>query len=405
MRVRGQSKKVLETGQGCETQAGQRGGGRELAQNLAGLPLVATVALLLALTSTQRGFCQSSTVALVADLPDAPGTQSSAVDARQSPALDTGSISGIALDVNGGVVPGAAVTLTAKSGRAAMQAIAASDGSFSFTGLAPGIYQVTITAPGLQTYVSADISLGTEQTVELPATGLQMNATSTTMDVVATQEQVAEEQVHQQEKQRVLGIFPNFYTSYIWKAAPMSPGQKFRLALRATVDPITFLTVAGVAGGEQVVNTFPGYGGGITGYGKRYGARYADAFSSRLIGSAILPSLLHQDPRYFYRGTGSIPSRARYAMSFAVVTRGDSGRLQPNYSRLLGNLAAGGIANLYRPNEDRGVALTFETALVEIGVDAVGNLVREFLLRPYVPSVPNYATGKTPAPSSAKGDK
>lgn len=333
---------------------------------------------------------------LVAELPDAPGAgiQASSAGAQQGPALATGSISGIALDLNGGAVPGARVTLTAEGPQAKRETIAGSDGTFSFLGLPADIYRVTIESPGLETYLSGDIPLRAEETLELPTIGLRIGARSTTVNVVVTQEQVADEQVKEQEKQRVLGVFPNFYTSYIWKAAPMSPKQKFKLALRATIDPITFLTVAGVAGGEQVSNTYSGYGGGLEGYAKRYGTRYADTVSSRLIGSAILPSLLHQDPRYFYRGSGSISSRILYAMSSAVICRGDNGRRQPNYSHLLGSLAAGGIANLYRPDEDRGTALTLETALITAGANAVGNLVREFVLRGFTPSVPDYANGK-----------
>lgn len=332
----------------------------------------------------------------VAELPDVPevGLQASTTGAQQSPAPAAGSISGSALDLNGGALPGAHVTLRDQGSQTTRKTIAESDGTFAFTELPAGLYRVVIESPEFETYLSADIPLRAQETLELPTIGLQIRATNTTVNVVVTQEQVAEEQVKEQEKQRVLGVFPNFYTSYIWKAAPMSPKQKFQLALRATIDPITFLTVAGVAGGEQIANTFPDYGGGVEGYAKRYGARYADTFSSRMIGSAILPSLLHQDPRYFYRGSGSIPSRTLYAMSFAVVSRGDNGRRQPNYSHLLGNLAAGGIANLYRPSSDRGVALTFQTALVAAGVDALGNVVREFLLRQHTPSVPIYADGK-----------
>lgn len=329
MRTWFESKDEARTWQSCDAKIAQTGDRRMRARSLVARWHVATVAILLVLTSTQYGFCQAAAAPLMAQLPDDPraSMQASAVGDSQGPPAAMGSISGIALDVNSGVVPAAQVTLTAEDGRAPMQAIAGSDGSFSFTGLPAGTYRVKIQSPGLQTYLSADIPLRGEETVELSRIDLRMDATSTTMDVVATPEQVAEEQVHEQEKQRVLGVFPNFYTSYIWNAAPMSPKQKFRLAFRAAIDPITFLTVAGVAGGEQLSNTFPGYGSSLEGYGKRYGARYADTFSSRMIGSAILPSLLHQDPRYFYRGSGSITSRALYAMSSAVITRGDNGRL------------------------------------------------------------------------------
>ncbi|MEO6981682.1 MAG: carboxypeptidase-like regulatory domain-containing protein [Edaphobacter sp.] len=396
MRIWAKIKDQVRAVQGCDTKVVHTGDERARVGSLVSLGRIAAVSALFALATAQNGFSQATASPLVADLPDAPrlGIQTSATGAPQAPAAATGSISGAALDTNGGPLPGAQIILMEGGAQGTRKAIAGRDGAFSFTGLPVGLYRVAIESPGMETYLSAYMPLHAEEALALPKTGLRIGATKTTVNVVVTQEQVAQEQIKEQEKQRVLGVFPNFYTSYIWKAAPMTRKQKYKLALRATIDPITFLTVAGVAGGEQISNTFPGYGGGPEGYAKRYGTRYADTFSSRMIGSAILPSLLHQDPRYFYRGTGSIPSRMFYAMSAAFITRGDNGRRQPNYSHVLGNLAAGGISNLYRPNEDRGVALTFESAIVAAGADAVGNLVREFVLRGFTPSVPGYANGK-----------
>jgi hypothetical protein len=95
----------------------------------------------------------------------------------------------------------------------------------------------------------------------------------------------------------------------------------------------------------------------------------------------VLPSLLKQDPRYFYRGTGTRRSRLLYALANAVICKGDNGKWQPNYSNMLGGLAAGGISNLYYPAKDRnGARLTFENALIEIGATAGANLVEEFLV-------------------------
>ncbi len=112
----------------------------------------------------------------------------------------------------------------------------------------------------------------------------------------------------------------------------MSAKQKYKLAFHTIVDPTTFVVLAGVAGAEQYNGTYLGYGPGIEGYGKRYGAALADSASGRIIGSAVLPSLFHQDPRYFYQGSGGIRSRTWHALTSALVTRGDSGKLQPNYS-------------------------------------------------------------------------
>ena len=145
---------------------------------------------------------------------------------------------------------------------------------------------------------------------------------------------------------------------------------------------------------EQWQNTFPGYGKGAQGYAKRYGAAYADEALSRMIGSAILPSLLHQDPRYFYRGSGSKKARALYAISQAVICRGDNGKMQPNYSYVLGSFAAGGISNLYHPAGDRGAGLTIGNGFLNVGAHAIDNLAREFLFRKLTPKVPDYAQGK-----------
>ncbi len=113
-----------------------------------------------------------------------------------------------------------------------------------------------------------------------------------------------------------------------------------------------------------------------------------------MIGGAILPSLFKQDPRYFYKGTGTIRSRAMYAIANAVICKGDNGRWQPNYSGILGGLAAGGISNLYYPASDRsGVELTFENALIGTAEGAVQNLFQEFVVRRLTPRLPNYEAG------------
>ena len=156
-----------------------------------------------------------------------------------------------------------------------------------------------------------------------------------------SQVEIAQEQLNIEEKQRVLGVFPNYYVSYDPDPEPLSTRQKFQLAWKTSIDPVTWILSGGFAGVEQASNTFPGYGQGAQGYGKRFGANYADGLSDTLIGGAIFPSLFKQDPRYFYKGTGSIRSRALYAIANSVICKGDNGRWQPNYSAILGGLAAG----------------------------------------------------------------
>jgi hypothetical protein len=305
-----------------------------------------------------------------------------------------GSISGTVLDVNNGVILGAQVTLVASDGSANRTVISDDAGQFSFLGLAPGKFKCSVTSTGFESYASSEIVLSPGEKLILPDFRLSPAAITTDVQVSVTQLEVATEQLQVQEQQRVLGIFPNFYSSYIWDAVPLSSGQKYQLAAHALVDPFSFVGTGIFAAAEQWQNTFPGYGKGAQGFAKRYGAAYADEALSRIIGSAILPSLLHQDPRYFYRGTGSKRARAFYAISQAVICRGDNGKMQPNYSYVLGSFAAGGISNLYHPAGDRGAGLTIANGFLNVGAHAIDNLAREFLFRKLTPKVPNYAQGK-----------
>ena len=328
----------------------------------------------------------SAPLQLAATLPDAPGYASGYASADASgpeqAAEMTGqqaTLRGTVLDTNGGVVAGATVTL--RSAASAQERVATSDsnGFFSFAAVPPGSYHMTITAKGFANWVGTDLRMQAGQDKDLPIVALPLAATTTNVQVTVSQHQLAAEQVGAQEKQRVLGIVPNFYTSFVWNAAPMSPGQKFQLASRSLIDPLTFVGAAGVAGLEQWRNNFPGYGQGAAGYGKRLGAAYADRALSSLLGDALLPTVLHQDPRYFFKGTGSQSSRVLYAVTRTVITRGDNGRQQPNYSNVLGDFAAAGLGNLYHPAGDRGVGTTVDNALISIGFSALDGLFRELL--------------------------
>jgi hypothetical protein len=188
----------------------------------------------------------------------------------------------------------------------------------------------------------------------------------------------AEQQVHEEEHQRILGVVPNFYTSFYANNVVLSPGQKFRLAFANALDPVMFLAAGLDAGYEQATDQFEGYGQGMQGYGKRVGASYADTFDGILLGSAVFPVLLREDPRYFRKGTGSIGGRTFYAISTEFITKNDNGTWGPNYANVAGNLAAGGLSNLYYPKQDRGVGLTFERAAFDTIEGAMGAIVVEF---------------------------
>jgi len=302
----------------------------------------------------------------------------------------SGSISGTVFDESGAVIAGARVRLTRTGEDQSLNqdVLSGGDGQFSFAKIAPGPFQLTITSAGFGPQTSSGI-LRSGEIYIVPQIALTVATNVTDMEVGLSQTDVAEEQIKVEEKQRVFGAIPNFYVSYIPNAVPLTSKQKFKLAWKTVVDPFTFVFVGGAAGVEQAQNHFAEYGQGAQGYGKRFGAGYADTVTGTFIGAAILPSLLKQDPRYFYKGSGSTPSRILYAIASSVICKGDNGRWQANYSNILGSLAAGGISNLYYPEQDRnGARLTFENGAIGIGATAVANLFQEFVIRKLTPKVP-----------------
>lgn len=188
----------------------------------------------------------------------------------------------------------------------------------------------------------------------------------------------AEQQLKKQERQRILGVIPNFNTSMIQDAEPLSPSQKFRLAFKNTLDPFQFVASGIDAALSQHSDDFAEYGQGAQGYAKRFGASFADAFDATIFGGAVFPVILHQDPRYFRLGDGGFRKRFFYAVLATVRAKGDDRKWQPNYSSLLGNLAAGAISNIYYPPGSRGVGLTFERAFVETAEGSIGTVFIEF---------------------------
>jgi len=270
------------------------------------------------------------------------------------------------------------------------EVVSGGDGQFSFAHVAPGPFQLTVTAAGFATQTASGI-LASGETSIVPRVALAVATDISEVQVSLTQTEVAEQEIKVEEKQRVLGAIPNFYVSYVPDAVPLNSRQKFKLAWKTVIDPFTLVVVAGAAGVEQAQNHFAGYGQGAEGYAKRFGAGYADTVAGTFFGGAILPSLLKQDPRYFYKGTGSLRSRFAYAVANAFICKGDNGHWQVNYSNILGSLAAGGISNLYYPAQDRnGAGLTFENGAIGVGVTAVDNLFQEFVVRKLTPRIPHH---------------
>lgn len=331
-------------------------------------------------------------------LPDAPGFGTdgdSDGNAYKSIAHGaTATISGTVLDANQAEIQGAQVVLTDRTGAKLRNLETGSNGEFTFAGLPPGTFRLTVTGQGMGTYLSPEIKLHAGDFRIVSQVVLPIAATTTNVTVMGDPEELAEQQVQIAVQQRVLGVFPNFYTTYDWNAPPLGPKQKFQLAFKDVTDPMSLLGAGIIAGYEQGYNIFPGYGQGVQGYAKRYGAAYANHVSGKMIGSVLLPALFHQDPRYFYHGSGSVPARFLYAIAAAFITRGDNGHWEPNYSHVLGNFAAGGVSNLYYPSSSRGFKLVIATGLLETAGNAGTNIAREFFLRGLSPKVPSYANGK-----------
>jgi hypothetical protein len=298
-----------------------------------------------------------------------------------TPKPQPGVIVGTAVDVNDDAIPGATVNLEGPVVNDSRTVASNDKGFFEFKDLEPGTaYHVTISAPGFANWTSAEITLKPGQYVIVKGSKLQVAMALTTVTVGYSPKEAATEQVKIEEQQRIFGFIPNFYVSYDQNAAPLTTKLKFELAAKVSFDPVTFFGVGITASAEQAGN-HPNYPQGWKGFGERYGAVYTDGFTDIMIGGAILPSLLHQDPRYFFQGTGTNKSRALHALTTPFVTRGDNGQRQPNYSTIGGDLASAAIANAYYPASNRGVGLFLGNFLLATGQRAAANLAQEFILR------------------------
>lgn len=303
-------------------------------------------------------------------------------DATPQPPLantSSGTVSGLVLDVQGALISGAHITLLSP-GAPSQETTSGPDGAFSFQHVPSGPFTLSVAFPGFQE-TSATGKLRTGQSYAITPFALRP-ALSLVVDAVSSSpEELAEAQLRMEETQRLVGILPNFFVSYNWNAPPLTAKQKFRLAAKNASDPGNLLLVGTVAGVQQASDAFSGYGQGAQGYGKRYGADLGNLVIGTFVGGAILPSLFHQDPRYFYKGTGTIRSRALYAISSAVICRGDNGRRQPAFAGVLGDLSAGAISNLYyAPSDRQGASLTLENGLLGVAGDALNNVFQEFFL-------------------------
>ena len=305
-----------------------------------------------------------------------------------APEPEPGHVSGTVTDDNGDIVPGATVTLEGAA-QTQQTAVANDNGAFVFDNVSPGRpVEINIHAQGFADWTSSPVIVSPGQYALLTDIKLKFETDAISVTVTASREELATEQVRAEEQQRVLGFIPNFYVVYDHNPVPLTAKLKFELATKVMIDPITFAGTAFLAGANQASN-YPDYGQGLKGYGQRFGAIYTNDLTDIFVGGAILPSVLHQDPRYFYQGTGTTKSRLFHALSSPIITRGDNGRMQPNYSSLGGYLASGAIANAYYPETNRGAGLVANTFAVDLSANVANAVIQEFLLRRFTPSVKN----------------
>ena len=312
----------------------------------------------------------------------APQIQAPQTQAPETRAPETkmANIMGTVTDANGDTVAGATVALKSPDQAEPRTRITPENGFFQFHDVKPGIaYQLSITAKDFAAWTSPEITLEPGQFKIVTGIQLRIEAEHTTVDVHYTAVEVAAEQIKTEETQRLFGLVPNFYVTYESDPAPLTARMKFGLALKVSIDPVTAAGVLLISAAKQAGNS-PKYGQGWGPYGERVGAIAADGFSDIMIGGGILPSLLHQDPRYFYQGTGTTRSRIRHAVLSPFISRSDNGTWGPNYSSMGGDLASSALSNLYYPKANRGAGLVFGNFAVGTAERVGASLAQEFLL-------------------------
>jgi hypothetical protein len=288
-----------------------------------------------------------------------------------------GTILGTVVDTTDDPIPAANVILQGPAGDR-LTAVTKDDGGFAFNQAPAGVaYQIIVTAEGFADWNSS-ITVEPGENKTLPEIKLRILAVQRAVTVSYSSKEVATQQLKAEEQQRMLRFIPNMYVVYEPHPEPLTTKMKFHMAYKDLSSPVFFARVAAWAAVQQANNT-PHYGQGAEGYGKRLGAGFADATTENLFGNAILPSLLHQDPRYFYQGTGTNWSRARHAMFAPLICKGDNGKSQPNYSTWGGALISSAISTAYYPGANRGAGHVFSTFGVGMALHVGSSLAQEFI--------------------------
>lgn len=221
---------------------------------------------------------------------------------------------------------------------------------------------------------------GSPAAAQSPAAKQPQSGQSQTRSSTKEQQNLQHEQETGTSKDRLFWTMPNFLTMEdAEKIPPLTSGQKFKVVGRSLIDPFEFVLIGFVAGLGQASDSNPSYGQGAEGYGKRYALAYADNAIENFMASAVLPSLLHQDPRYYQLGHGGFLKRAGHAISRVVITRTDSGKSQFNYSEVFGAGMAAAISTYsYHPREERGFGTVASVWGTQIGWDVGTYMLKEF---------------------------
>jgi hypothetical protein len=298
---------------------------------------------------------------------------------NEAPNTKTGSILGTVVDSNNDTIPNATVVLQNPVGDP-LTVVTKDNGSFAFHDVTPGIaYQITVAAAGFGEW-SSSVTVDPGQEKTLTDVTLHILAVQRAVTVTYSSQEVAAQQLKAEEQQRVLHFIPNLYVTYEAHPEPLTTKMKFHLAYKDMTHPVFSVRVAAWAGVQQARDNPDEWQQGAKGYSKRLGAGFADATTGSLISNAILPSLLHQDPRYFYQGTGTKWSRARHAMLAPFVCKGDNGATQPNYSEWGGSLIGYSISTAYYPSSSRTAGHVFENFGIDMGLHVASSLAQEFIL-------------------------
>lgn len=323
----------------------------------------------------------SGTPALVADQTQDAKTEQQDQSQTSNQTSKPGVVIGTVLDQSGAVSVGTTVRFTPDENKSLYrEAVSGNNGQFTFANVPPGHFQLSVSSIGFGNEVfSGDLAPG--QTYLVPPIVLSVATVVTNVKVTVDPVQVATEQVKEQEHQRVLSFIPNFYVTYHEDAAPLTTKLKYQLAWKSSTDPVTIVGTAFLAGLQQAGDQYGQFGQGAEGYGKRFGAAYADVVASTFLSGAVFPSLFKQDPRYFYKGTGSTRSRILRAVGNSVWCKGDNGRWQVNYSNIAGVVGGAAITSSYYPNDNSQASVILTNSLVRLGQSSLAGIFQEFIAK------------------------